>query len=231
MISTLWLIPARSGSKGIPDKNIKPFCGESLTKRALRLALSLANPQDTVFLSTDSGRIQQEAEDLGLPTPFPRPLQLAQDSSSSYDVMLHVIEEFKARGKEFDRLIFLQPTSPFRLPEDVLKASQLWRPDIDMVVSVCNSSANPYYNLFEEDPDGFLKISKGEGNYTRRQDAPKVWEYNGAIYVISVPSLLKSPLSKFAKIIPYEMPSSRSLDLDTPADWVIAENLFKSLNL
>ena len=144
-------------------------------------------------------------------------------------MILHVLEEFKRKGATFEKVILLQPTSPFRTLEDIRSAESLWHHGIYMVVSVNDSKANPYFNLFETDKDGFLKISKGEGDYSRRQDAPKVWEYNGAVYVMSVEALMKSPMSKFKKIIPYEMPGSRSIDLDTPQDWTIAETIFSSL--
>lgn len=228
-MKTLWLIPARGGSKGIPDKNLKPFCGESLVSRAVRQALECASPDDTVFVSTDSSRIRLEAENAGIEVPFMRPEELASDSASTYSVILHVLEEFNRKGATFEKVILLQPTSPFRTLEDIRNAESLWHPGIDMVVSVNDSKANPYFNLFETDKDGFLKISKGEGDYSRRQDAPKVWEYNGAVYVMSVEALMKSPMSKFKKIIPYEMPGSRSIDLDTPQDWTIAETIFSSL--
>ena len=83
---------------------------------------------------------------------------------------------------------------------------------------------------FETDGEGFLHISKGPGDYTRRQDAPKVWEYNGAVYVISIPSLLREPLSAFARRLPVVMPRERSVDLDTPLDWTIAEALDRQFN-
>ena len=228
-MKTLWLIPARGGSKGIPDKNLKPFCGESLVSRAVRQALECASPDDTVFVSTDSSRIRLEAENAGIEVPFMRPEELASDSASTYSVILHVLEEFKRKGATFEKVILLQPTSPFRTLEDIRNAESLWHPGIDMVVSVNDSKANPYFNLFETDKNGFLKISKGEGDYSRRQDAPKVWEYNGAVYVMSVEALMKSPMSKFKKIIPYEMPGNRSIDLDTPQDWTIAETIFSGL--
>ena len=225
--STLWLIPARGGSKGIPDKNIKPFCGESLTSRAIKLAKELAGDDDLIYVSTDSLRIKEEAENLGVYIPFMRPEILASDSASTYSVILDTLLKFKDKGIEFEKVVLLQPTSPFRERKDIEDALKLWRRDIDMVVSVVKASENPYYNLFEENKEGFLKISKGEGNFTRRQDAPVVWEYNGAIYIMSATSLLKGPMSEFKKILPYEMPAWKSIDLDTPDDWDIAEILFE----
>ena len=224
---TLWLIPARGGSKGIPDKNLKPFCGESLVSRAVKQALACASSEDIIFVSTDSERIKAEAEKNGIQISFLRPAELASDTSSTYSVILHVLDEFKRSGIDFEKVVLLQPTSPFRTIPDITGAMKLWQRDIDMVVSVTESKANPYFNLFETNEKGFLQHSKGDGSYTRRQEIPKVWEYNGAVYVITKDSLLKSPLSKFEKIIPYEMSSSRSIDLDTPEDWEIAEIIFK----
>lgn len=225
--ASLWLIPARGGSKGIPGKNIKPFCGESLVGRAVSLALELASVKDTVFVSTDSEEIRDIAVAKGIEIPFLRPPELSSDTASTYSAIIHALKEFNHRGRNFEKVILLQPTSPLRSCDDVKGALALWSPEIDMVVSVTKSAANPYYNLFETDKEGFLKISKGNGEYTRRQDAPPVWEYNGAVYVMSVKALSEGPMSGFKKIIPFEMPLSRSLDLDTPEDWEIAEIIFK----
>ena len=228
LLPSLWLIPARGGSKGIPGKNIKPLAGLSPVARAVNLAFECRQPDDTVFVSTDSADIATEAIKAGCEIPFMRPESLARDNSGSYEVIIHAIEEFKKRGREFSRVILLQPTSPLRNAKDVANTLALWSPGIDMAVSVCEASANPYYNLFETDPEGYLHISKGKGNITRRQDAPKVWEYNGAVYVMTVSSLLKGPMSGFRKIIPSPMPRERSLDLDTPSDWLLAEFLLNS---
>lgn len=225
-MNTLWLIPARGGSKGIPDKNLKPFCGESLVSRAVRQAKDCAGENDVIFVSTDSEAIRKEGEKHGLEIPFLRPKELASDTASTYSVIIHVLEELKKRGQEFERVILLQPTSPFRTLNDIKGSIKKWNPEVDMVVSVTETKSNPYYNLFETDQKGFLHISKGDGHFTRRQDAPKVWEYNGAIYVMTVDSLLQGPMSGFKKIIPFEMPISRSIDLDTPEDWNLAEHLF-----
>lgn len=228
--NTLWLIPARGGSKGIPRKNVKPFCNRPLVCRAVDQALQCAAPGDTVFVSTDSEEIKVAAESCGIQIPFMRPEALASDTASSYNVILHSLREFAERGVHFERVALLQPTSPLRTEDDIKNALKLWSPDIDMVVSVCEAKTNPYYNGFETDSEGLLHISKGDGKFTRRQDAPKVWEYNGAVYVMTVSSLLDGPMSSFKRIVPAVMPSSRSVDLDTPTDWLIAETLFRQQN-
>ena len=227
MGDTLWLIPARGGSKGIPDKNLKPFCGESLVSRAVEQALQCAVGNDVIFVSTDSEKIKKEAEKHNIEIPFLRPDDLATDTASTYSVIIHAIHEFEKIGKSFERVVLLQPTSPFRIKSDIKGALEAWHPGLDMVVSVTESKANPYFNLFETGENGFLCHSKGNGEFTRRQETPKVWEYNGAVYVISAKSLMKGPMSKFSKVVPYIMPTSRSIDLDTPEDWEIAEIIYK----
>ena len=225
-LPTLWLIPARGGSKGIPDKNIKPFCGTPLVIKALSQAQTCASPDDTIFVSTDSQKIKALVEENGVPVPFMRPDELSGDTASTYSAIMHALDEFGKRGKEFSRIVLLQPTSPFRNVDDIKGALALWTPSLDMVVSVCEARTNPYYSAFEENSEGFLKISKGNGEFTRRQDAPSVVEYNGAVYVISVSSLEKGPFSSFSRILPYRMETARSIDLDTPEDWLIAEYLY-----
>lgn len=223
----LYVIPARGGSKGIPGKNIKPLAGKPLINYTVDVARQLAEDKD-ICVTTDDAEIINVVEKNGLKVPFVRPAELATDKSGTYEVLLHAINFYKKQGINYDTLVLLQPTSPFRTVEDVKACLNLYTQDIDMVVSVKPATTNPYYNAFETDEDGFLHISKGNGNYTRRQDAPKVWEYNGAVYVINVESLLKMPLGKFPRRRMYEMSLEHSIDLDTPTDWLIAETLISS---
>lgn len=224
-LRTLYLITARGGSKGIPGKNIKPFMGKPLVCHSIDHARAAGAADCDIMLSTDSPDIRKVAEDYGLAVPYKRPVSLGSDTTSSYDVILDAVQWQHARGRFYDLVVLLQPTSPLRTAEDIENAMRLWRPGIDMVVSVREARSNPYYGTFEADARGMLHISKGDGRYTRRQDAPKVWEYNGAVYVISIPSLLRQRMSDFRYIVPSEMPACRSVDLDTPLDWEIAERL------
>lgn len=222
-LRTLYLIPARGGSKGIPGKNIKPFRGKPLIWLSIENARACGASDADICVSTDSEEIKQTAERAGLEVPFLRPAELATDRSGTYEVILHALEFYRRRGVEYDRVVLLQPTSPLRQADDIKGAIAQWRPDLDMVVSVCEAKTNPYYNAFERDSEGFLHISKGEGKLTRRQDAPEVVEYNGAVYVMTTASLMRGPLSSFSRRVGYLMESSRSVDLDTPTDWLLAE--------
>ena len=220
----LVIIPARGGSKGIPHKNIKLLGGKPLICRAIDNARSVA-PDSDICVSTDDSEIIQVVEDYGLKVPFIRPTELAADNSGTYEVLLHALSFYERQGRTYDTIILLQPTSPFRRDEDISEALKLYSSDIDMVVSVTEARANPYYNCFETDSDGFLHVSKGDGKYIRRQDAPKAWEYNGAIYIINPQSLKRESLGEFKRRRMYEMDELHSLDLDTPLDWRIAELL------
>lgn len=218
----LVIIPARGGSKGIPHKNIKPLAGKPLIHYTIDVARQIVANED-ICVSTDDPEIIQCVEDYGVKVPFVRPSELATDTAGTYEVLLHALNYYEQQGKTYDVVILLQNTSPFRTPKQVKEALALYNSNLDMVVSVKECSANPYYCVFEENTEGFLNICKGNGNITRRQDAPKVYEYNGAIYVINPKSLKEMPLYKFTKRIKYVMDEKSSLDLDTMNDWHMAE--------
>ncbi len=224
---TLYLIPARGGSKGVPGKNIRPLGGIPLIAHSIRHALQAGADKEDIVVSTDSEEIRHVAEAEGIKVPFLRPDYLASDTAGSYEVILHALDEMERRGFSYRKVVLLQPTSPLRSPKDIIEAEKLWNEEVDMVVGVRPARTNPYYNAFEAAADGTLHISKGDGHYTRRQDAPEVWEYNGAVYVMNTHSLRRSPMSKFKRILPYPMPEERSVDIDSLLDFTIAESLLE----
>lgn len=223
---SLVIIPARGGSKGIPHKNIKQLGGKPLIQYAIDCARSVVDDKD-ICVTTDDPEIIKCVEDYGLKVPFVRPEYLATDTMGTYEVLLHALKFYENKGEKYDNIVLLQCTSPFRSPEEIKEAMKLYSNDIDMVVSVKETASNPYYNCFEETKEGYLSISKGNGEYHRRQDAPKVWEYNGAIYIINPESLKRENMSDFAKVVKYEMDNIHSLDLDTMVDWKLAELMLK----
>lgn len=227
MSKPLFIIPARGGSKGIPRKNIKELCGRPLIHYSIELARAFA-PDSHIIVSTDDDEIRDVASRTGLPVPYMRPAELGGDRVGSREVILDAMDWADRQGIGYDCVVLLQPTSPMRIAEDVSGALALYTPDVDMVVSVTEAACNPYYDCFETQPDGTLHVSKGDGAYTRRQDAPKAWQYNGAVYVINPASIRRMTLGEFPRRIPYEMPRSRSVDLDTPLDWTIVESLMSA---
>lgn len=225
-MNCLFVIPARGGSKGIPGKNIKPLNGKPLIEYSIDIARMLTS-DDNICVTTDSEEIIEVVENYGLKVPFKRPNFLASDSAGTYEVLLHTVKYYESIGKKYDAIVLLQPTSPFRKKQFIEEAISSLSNEIEMVVSVKESEANPYYNCFEENIDGFLKISKGDGLFKRRQDAPKVWEYNGSIYIIKISSLIQNDISLFTKVKGYEMSNLYSVDLDTMFDWILAETIIK----
>ena len=138
--------------------------------------------------------------DYGLKVPFKRPAHLATDKANSYNVILHAIKHYESKGVNFDCVVLLQPTSPFRKLIHIKEAINMFNHSIDMVVAVKETKSNPYYLLHEENSNGYLVKSKENGNIDRRQDTPKVYEINGAVYIINTLSLKKKQfIDKFFK--------------------------------
>lgn len=218
----LVVIPARKGSKGIPKKNIKLLSGKPLIGYSIELAKQIV-PLADICVSTDGEEIKDTAEQFGVSVPFLRPDHLASDTAGTYEVLLHALDHYESQGKHYDVLLLLQPTSPFRKEIHVKEALEQYSHEIEMVVSVKEAKSNPYYNLFEE-KSGYLVKSKA-GDYARRQDVPKVYEYNGAIYVINVKALKEKKITSFEKIRKYVMDEVSSMDLDEELDWKISELL------
>ena len=217
----LIIIPARGGSKGIPGKNIKLLGGKPLIQYTIEAALKVF-PKERIIVSTDDDEIKKVVENLGLSVPFLRPPELSSDTASSYDVLLHTMNYAEQHAIDYDLVVLLQPTSPFRIHTHISEALNLFSFDLDMVVSVKEADENPYYSLFEEDNNGLLEKSK-IGSFTRRQDCPKVYSYNGATYIMNKNSLLKGPISEFKKVAKYVMSPLDSIDLDTMLDWKFAQ--------
>jgi len=221
-MKVLFVIPARGGSKGIPGKNIKPLLGKPLIHYSLEYA-RLFESDENICVSTDSDAIAESVNSIGYSVPFMRPSDLATDTAGTFEVLRHAFEFYDGK-KNYDAIALLQPTSPFREKKHYQEAIQLFNGTIDMVVSVTEAASNPYFNLFEEGTDGYLKVSKGDGRFKRRQDLPKVYEYNGSIYIINTNSIkTKKSFADFGKVLKYVMSSEYAVDLDTPADWKLAE--------
>jgi N-acylneuraminate cytidylyltransferase len=222
----LCVIPARGGSKGIPYKNIKELNGKPLILYTIDVVRELFSDED-ICVTTDDQLIIDVVENYGLHIPFVRPQNLATDQATTQDVLKHALNFYEGKGIFYNIILLLQPTSPFRLKQHLEDAINLYKDTCDMVVSVKEPSTNPYYNLFEEDKYGYLHISKGSGNFTRRQDAPTVWEYNGSIYVINSESLKTVLISNFTRKIKFPMENIYSIDIDNPLDWLIAEEMLR----
>jgi CMP-N,N'-diacetyllegionaminic acid synthase len=225
----LFLIPARSGSKGLPGKNTKVLGAKTLIEYSIDFALENFTDSDELCISTNDPLVVEIAMKRGISIPFTRPDHLSNDTASSYDVIMHALNHYERINKKFDAVLLLQPTSPFRKNEDLQRLFKEFDKEIDMVVSVKIAKENPYFTLFESTTDGYIQKSKS-GIFDRRQDTPEVYAFNGSMYLISVDSLKKSKLGDFKKIKKIIMPEERSVDIDTLADWSLAEFYLKNEN-
>ena len=224
----LYLIPARGGSKGLPGKNIKELNGKSLINHSVDFARNFSEDSD-ICVSTDSTEIIKCVENNNLKVHFKRPTQLASDTASTTEVINHALDYYKSKGKLYDVLILLQPTTPYRRIDDLTNMIDLWDNKIDLLVSVKESHDSPYFNLFEENSKGYLCKSK-ESIVTRRQDSPKVFSMNGSIYIYNVNSINSKSTKNLTKIKKYIMNDPiYSIDIDNEFDWEIAK-LFSKIH-
>ena len=221
-MKVLYLIPARGGSKGVPKKNIKLLNGKPLIQYSIEFARQFTSDENICVSSDDQEIINCVEEKCQLKVQFKRPDEIATDSASSYEVMIHAINYYESIGRYFDLVVLLQPTSPFRKVDDLKKMLDNWNQNIDLLVSVKEPHDSPYFNIFEENSYGYLTKSK-ELNITRRQDAPKVFAMNGSLYIYNVKSIKSNQIIKIKK---YTMVNSiYSIDIDTLFDWMICETV------
>ena len=220
---TLIIIPARKGSKGVVDKNIREFKGKPLIKYTIDFAIE-NKKEDIVCLSTNDNRIIElynQIKDLDI---LKRPEQLSRDNSGMSEVIKHALDYYESKQLIFHYILLLQPTSPLRNKEDYKNLTESMKKDFDMVVSVCESKENPYFSLYEENNFGYLSRSK-PSNYANRQECPKVYKFNGAFYLIKAKAFKEFGLHGIKKISKITMPEKRSIDIDSELDFKLAEFL------
>lgn len=219
----LFVIPARGGSKGLPGKNIKPLAGKPLIHYSIDFA-RLFTADENICLSTDSTEIINCAKEIGLEIPFIRPQNLATDHSTTFSVLHHALQYYQSIGKWYKFVVLLQPTSPFRDKNHLKEMLEMIDDELDALVSVGIIKHNPYFNIFEENDNGFLKIAKGEGTFTSRQQCPEVYAFDGSIYIFKSDALiLAENFSALKHIKKYIIDEKFSVDIDTMADWEKAE--------
>lgn len=223
LTDTLFVIPARGGSKGLPGKNIKDLCGKPLIAYSIDVARAFADDEH-ICVSTDSEEIKRVVEDYGLTVPFIRPAYLATDTASSNDVLIHAVNYFEMLGREYKRLVLLQPTSPLRSIEDVSGSLTLYSDDIDMVVSVTKSHAPAV--LCNDDEEGYVQLVFNK-NAAGRQELQDMYEFNGAVYVMNIQALLKKGIAGFTKKVKYVMSKEHSVDIDDIIDFKLVETMIK----
>jgi len=226
-MSNLAIIPARSGSKGLKDKNIMNLNGRPIISYSI-ISAKNAMIFDEIHVSTDSDNYANISIEYGAQVPFLRDDDLAGDDISSIDVLKYVVNEYKKLGLEFDTVCLLQPTSPLRIADDILKAYNEFKlKNANAVVSVCSVGNLPLLcNTLPEDRNLDQFLSKEIINKPR-QAMPEYYKINGAIYILKTGYLLNTENIYENGCYAYIMPEYRSIDIDTMMDFVIAEAIMK----
>ncbi|MFK7935341.1 MAG: acylneuraminate cytidylyltransferase family protein [Saprospiraceae bacterium] len=224
----LALIPARGGSKGVPNKNRKLLGGKPLLHYSIETALACSEISETL-VSTDDENIAELARAAGANVPFLRPAQLATDRSPTIDTVLHAVQFLQAQGKVFDAVCLLQPTVPFRRLADLQTAIQTFANSAaDSLVSVREvpHQFNPHWVFEAAQASGFLKIATGETEIIpRRQELPRAYYRDGSIYLVKTEILLKTN-SLYGEKIAYHLSTNpRHVNIDTLEDWEMAEEI------
>ncbi|PKM61030.1 MAG: CMP-N-acetlyneuraminic acid synthetase [Firmicutes bacterium HGW-Firmicutes-4] len=219
------IIPARSGSKGLKDKNIKLLNGKPLIAYTIEAALSSCIFEDVV-VTTDSEDYAKIVKKYGATVPFIRDEKLSGDTVTSYDVVVDVFNKLKE--KKYDNLMLLQPTSPLRSSEDIKNAMQLFLDKkANAVVSLCEVDHSPIFTgMISEDLniDGFIK----KGTSYRRQDLPRYYRINGAIYLANIDYYIENTDLYRQNCYAYIMKKENSVDIDDKLDFIFAETLLKN---
>jgi CMP-N,N'-diacetyllegionaminic acid synthase len=219
----LAIIPARGGSKRLPDKNILNLSGKPLIAWTIEAALG-SNYIDRVVVSTDDQKIANISKKYGADVPFMRPDELATDVATSVDVVLHSLDEVEANDKKYDYVILLQPTSPLRTWKNIDKSINILQSKkSDAVISVCEVDHNPLWaNSIPEDGDLSNFLDKSIVN-KRSQDLEHCYRINGAIYICDIDRLkVNKNFFLTSNCIAYKMKRSESIDIDIDIDMNLA---------
>ena len=221
----LAVIPARGGSKGVPRKNIKLLAGKPLIAWTIEAA-KRSKYITTTIVSTDDEEISTVAIEYGAEVPFIRPAYLAEDDTPGVAPILHALEQCP----EYDYIVVLQPTSPLRTAEDIDGViEKMLENDGDFCVSVAETSQSPYW-MYTLNKDDVMQPLIDSPLVVRRQDLPKSYSLNGAVYVAKVKELKKTESFITSDTIAYEMPEERSFDIDTITEFKICECLLADNN-
>ena len=220
-LNILGIIPARGGSKGIPRKNIKLLAGKPLIHYTITEAKK-SKYLSYMVVSTEDVEITNLVEKYGVDV-VKRPDELSADDTPTAHVVQHVIKFLQEKeNQNFNIIVILQPTSPLRLVSDIDGAIEMFiKKKCDSVVTVSELQHPPHW-MYTIERDVLVPIIK-EKNILRRQDAPKIFQLNGAVFVTSKEYLFKNNLIFSGEIGPYIMPIERSVDIDSPLDLKLAE--------
>ena len=222
----LAIVPSRSGSKGVKDKNIRLLSQKPLMAYTIEAEVK-SQIFECIHVSTDSTKYAEIAQKYGAEVPFLRNEELASDTASTWDMVRFVLAEYKQRGKIFDCVTVLQPTSPLRTLYDIQNAYKLFcQKQAKAVISVCETEHSPLWcNTLSE--DGNMNHFLPENATAPRQALNKYYRLNGAIYMVDVNILQEHGELYGEKTFAYIMEQKHSIDIDEELDFIIAEALLR----
>ena len=226
------IIPARSGSKGLKNKNIADVCGRPLIDYTIKAAID-SGSFDTVMVSTDSQLYADIAKRCGAEVPFLRSEFTSSDTAGTWDVVREVLRNYKINHKIFDYVAVLQPTSPLRTKEDILGTVALLEgANVHNVVSV-TETAHPVQWCFALDETRALtEFAQSPYSAMRRQELKKYYQENGAIYLVDAGKIMDSSYNLYADACyAYIMPRAHSIDIDEEIDLIIAKAMIEKNSL
>lgn len=225
-MKNLAVILARSGSKGLKNKNIKPLNGKPLLAYSIETACE-SRIFDFIHVSTDNQKYANLAKEYGADVPFLRSEKTASDYANSWDAIEEVLEKYATIGRYFDMVTLLQPTSPLRTAEDIISAYAMFqRPEVKAVVSVCEMDHSPLWSNILPTDYSMEDFQKSQ-SYSARQKLDVYYRINGAIYMIDRSFLQESHEIYRKGCYAYIMNKERSIDIDTQLDFDIAEFLLR----
>ncbi len=218
------IIPARSGSKGLPDKNIKLLAGKPLLAYSIEAAAG-AEIFDEIMVSTDSEMYGEVARKWGASVPFLRSRENSSDTASSWEAVEEVLRRYEEQGRFFDTFCLLQPTSPLRGDRDIIAAYDLYREKkAAAVVSLCEVEHSPRWcNTLGEDMS--LENFVDREDICQRQSLETYYRINGAIYIADVKKFKEDHFIYKKGAFAYIMDAKSSVDIDTELDFRYAETL------
>ena len=229
---SLAIITARGGSKRIPRKNIKSFCGKPIIAYSIEAAIN-SGVFDTVMVSTDDEEIASIAKEYGAEVPFMRSEKTSNDFATTTDVLMEVIDEYEKRGEHFDHACCIYPTAPFVTGKRLKEAyEKLLKSGGETLIPVVQFSYPPGRALIIEDE--YLKFKYIENIVARSQDLQKEYHDAGQFYVFDTEAFKKNGNLMLGKIVPMELSELEVQDIDTEIDWELAElkyNLLKERNM
>lgn len=223
----LAIIPARSGSKRIKNKNVTLIAGKPLIAYAIEAAQK-SKYIDKVMVTTDGKEIAAVAKKFKAEVPFMRPAKLASDKARSYDVVRHAVEFYEAQNDFYDIIVLVQPTTPLVEAKDIDEAIlKLLNSRSNSCVSMCEISERPEW-VFEIDGKRAVPASANFSEAKRSQDLPDLYRLNGAVYAARKELILKkNMLIDYQNLSAVIMERERSIDIDEPIDLEIAAAIIK----